>query len=483
MRILCRYVLAWMGALGIMNVYFCRINLSTAMVAMVGVEKHSKPEPNTNTSHSQCPGPVQVEGEDQVFPEGEFSWTKKQQGLVTGSYYWGYATCQIPAAWLASKMGFRRVFGISMLLASLLTLLFPVAAKAHVYLALVARILLGIFHAVAFPAMTGCWGAWAPPLEKTQLQGIFWSGASFGTLVIFTLAGYIADNLGWEAVFYVTGGCSLVWVVGWFYLVYDTPAQHPRIDTEEREFIEKAIGEKNLDRTNLVTPWRNIFTSIPVWSIVLGHTASNWGNYTLNQQLPTYLSNVLRYSLSFNGILASLCYLLQWAVCVGASWATDQVRARGIMSTIHIRKLNTFIGLWVTGGCVVLAAYAGCHAELAVLLFALAAGLNLLTVPGCKSGTMDIAPDYSGIVFAVANTMGNIPGFVAPTVVGFLLTDYSSSYQWYGVFWISATIHMVGSLPYLLKGSDQLQDWAVPKEVQDSETGAHTNVALSEKEK
>ena len=41
-----------------------------------------------------------------------------------------------------------------------------------------------------------------------------------------------------------------------------------------------------------------------------------------------------------------------------------------------------------------------------------------------------------GIVFAVANTMGNIPGFVAPTVVGFLLTDYSNSYQWYGVFWI-----------------------------------------------
>ena len=33
---------------------------------------------------------------------------------------------------------------------------------------------------------------------------------------------------------------------------------------------------------------------VPVWGIVLGHSASNWGNYTLNQQLPTYLSNVLR---------------------------------------------------------------------------------------------------------------------------------------------------------------------------------------------
>ena len=65
-------------------------------------------------------------------------------------------------------------------------------------------------------------------------------------------------------------------------------------------------------------------------------------------------------------------------------------------STILIRKINTILGLWVTGACAVLAVYSGCQAELAVTLFALAAGLNLLTVPGCKSGFMDIAPDYSG---------------------------------------------------------------------------------------
>ena len=138
----------------------------------------------------------------------------------------------------------------------------------------------------------------------SRLNGIYVSGASIGTLIIFTLAGYIADNLGWEAVFYVTGGSSLVWVVFWFYLVYDTPAQHPRIDKEEREYIESAIGEKYLDRKNLKTPWREIFTSLPVWGIVLGHAASNWGNYTLNQQvwgggtLSFYHSSTLASNLS-----------------------------------------------------------------------------------------------------------------------------------------------------------------------------------------
>ena len=83
-------------------------------------------------------------------------------------------------------------------------------------------------------------------------------------------------------------------------------------------------------------------------------------------------------------------------VCLLGSWLTDLIRSKQLLATLTIRKINTILGLWVTGACGVLAVYSGCNAELAVTLFALAAGLNLLTVPGCKSGFMDIAPDYSG---------------------------------------------------------------------------------------
>ena len=60
----------------------------------------------------------------------------------------------------------------------------------------------------------------------------------------------------------------------------------------------------------------------------------------------------------------------------------------------------------------------------------------------------------------MANTAGNIPGFVAPAVVGSLLTDYSQLAQWRTVFWISAAVHVAGSVLYLARGSDSLQDWA-----------------------
>ena len=86
-----RYVLAWMGCFGLMNVYFCRINLSVAMVAMVGID------PPAGPANSSCMGSERVEGDEERVGRvvGEFSWSKPEQGMVTASYYWGYAACQV----------------------------------------------------------------------------------------------------------------------------------------------------------------------------------------------------------------------------------------------------------------------------------------------------------------------------------------------------------------------------------------------------
>jgi len=54
MKVMWRYVLAWMGCLGIMNVYFCRINLSIAMVAMVGLDTNKTLVGPDNSSQSVC---------------------------------------------------------------------------------------------------------------------------------------------------------------------------------------------------------------------------------------------------------------------------------------------------------------------------------------------------------------------------------------------------------------------------------------------
>ncbi|PSN29031.1 Vesicular glutamate transporter 3 [Blattella germanica] len=57
------------------------------------------------------------------------------------------------------------------------------------------------------------------------------------------VCGYLIATLGWESVFYVTGVVGLLWSIVWFLVVFDSPAQHPRISPEEREYIESAIGD------------------------------------------------------------------------------------------------------------------------------------------------------------------------------------------------------------------------------------------------
>ena len=55
------------------------------------------------------------------------------------------------------------------------------------------------------------------------------------------------------------------------------------------------------------TPWLSIFTSWPVWAIIIAHCFNNWGFYTLLTSLPTYLKDTQGIDIqSVSGLLLPL---------------------------------------------------------------------------------------------------------------------------------------------------------------------------------
>ena len=73
------------------------------------------------------------------------------------------------------------------------------------------------------------YSVWGPPLERSNLIAIYVAGNSVGTCLIFPIGGIIAgSSLGWRAIFYFTGGSGIIWCILWLFLVYDSPAKHPR---------------------------------------------------------------------------------------------------------------------------------------------------------------------------------------------------------------------------------------------------------------
>lgn len=75
--------------------------------------------------------------------DGNIEWDKKTQGMVLGSFFWGYLASQIPAGWLATRIGGKWLFGVAMLVAAMLTIITPVVAENTFVGLMVVRILLG----------------------------------------------------------------------------------------------------------------------------------------------------------------------------------------------------------------------------------------------------------------------------------------------------------------------------------------------------
>ena len=81
-----------------------------------------------------------------LLQKGEFDWSPKTQGYVLASFFYGYVLTQVLGGILAERFGGKWIFGGSILVAGLLTLVTPFAARLHVDFLIFIRLLIGAFE-------------------------------------------------------------------------------------------------------------------------------------------------------------------------------------------------------------------------------------------------------------------------------------------------------------------------------------------------
>lgn len=94
-----------------------------------------------------------------------------------------------------------------------------------------------------YPALHVLVARWAPPEEKGKFISAL-MGGTLGTVATWSLTGPLLEKYGWASAFYVPGALTFVWCIFWWYLVADTPSEHPRISISERKYILDALGDK-----------------------------------------------------------------------------------------------------------------------------------------------------------------------------------------------------------------------------------------------
>lgn len=152
------------------------------------------------------------------------------------------------------------------------------AAYSSVGAFIALRTIMGVVEGIAFPSIYELWSKWAPPLERSRLTGIAYAGCYVGSVIALSTCGLIADNLGWEWIFYISGIVGLAWWVCWVSLVRATPPEtDPWISDEEKSYILACLkrDDRMVKASNV--PWGAIFSSIPVYAIVIAHFTKGWG--------------------------------------------------------------------------------------------------------------------------------------------------------------------------------------------------------------
>jgi len=366
---------------------------------------------------------------------------------------------QVFGGWMADRVGGKWLFGGGILASAVLTLLTPTAAFLHYAVVFCVRMLEGIFEGIMLPATSALLSRWTPREQTTRGATLVFSGEQCGYVVGMLLGGFLSDHGfagGWPSVFYVIGSASCVWAVGWFLLCHNSPSTHPRISQAERQYLEAEVGVSE-KRTS--TPWRKIFTSLPLLACSVANFVHQWSYYTLINGLPLFYFDVLGFKMTRNGLLTALPLLATGGAMLITGQVSDWLRSPRRLSTTTVRKIFCVGGLIFPGVFLIMAGFLGCDRVLVVLTMIAAMAFQGMTWAFLIVNPLDLSTLHAATLFGIMNTTACVALIATPQVIGALTYQNPTRVQWQKVFYITAVIECFGCIVYLLFGSGELQNW------------------------
>lgn len=369
----------------------------------------------------------------------------------------------IPGGMIAEKFGGKYTLGFGILFNAIFTILTPLGIQYGDATALfVLRVLVGLAQGVAYPALSVMLAQWVPIEERSKAGSLVYAGAPLGTVFATVISGLLLkySTTGWPAVFYFFGAFNILWFVLWVIFCYNEPQDHPFISEAEVKYLHEQLSQHKHKKPPVV-PWRHVLCSMPVWALVAAMVGHGWGFLTMINDLPKYMSSVMKFSVESNGYFSSLPYLCMWFGSIVTSWCADWLISNKRMTTTNVRKLGNSIASVGPAFFIVAASYAGCDRALVVVMIALSMTLMGAALPSMKVNGLDLSPNYAGSLMALTNGIGTFTGILTPYLVG-ILTPNRTITEWRLVFWIIFAVFMGTNLIFVVWGDAEVQHWNDP---------------------
>ena len=181
---------------------------------------------------------------------------------------------------------------------------------------------------------------WIPAEERGKIGGLVFACNVMGVVMGNMLSGlsiYYFEN--WPIPFYVWGGCGIALVLATMMWINSNPESTKHITDNERTTIRVSIGWVPISKI----PVRKILSDRGTWAIALGCFGHTYIQFTLINDLPKYMNNVLHYNMLHNSFASSIPYLIMYVMAVGFGVLSDSLVKKEKCSKGCIRRIYAAI--------------------------------------------------------------------------------------------------------------------------------------------
>ncbi|KGR87075.1 MFS transporter [Lysinibacillus boronitolerans] len=341
---------------------------------------------------------------------GDLQLDASSTGIILSAFFLGYAIMQIPGGWLADKFGAKRVLLMAVIMWSIFTGLTAIAWSLTAMI--VIRFLFGIGEGGFQPSSSKIIATIFPKEERGRAMSIMLTSGGIVSLIVPLLAAYLLGTIGWRMMFIIIGAIGAI--IAFLYWKYIQLPQDEAA-TAGTEDTSNKVNFKELLKTPLM--WNLIIAYFCIYAV-------NWG---LVSWIPTYLQKNRGLDLMSIGWAQTIPAITTIIGVYGSGYIIDKLPKgmEKVLGSISCAVIGLLLYLMFTAKTVTL--FIGYQTVVSIFI---AFVITLLPVIVLKK----LPSSITGSAMGIANTGGQLAGFVTPMAIGFMVDAFNGSFD--AAFWM-----------------------------------------------